>query len=338
MKKRQNAMIFLALILVLLMPTLILLAYGQQTSASNGQQTSASNGQPSVIVVPQSPPNPQGQPSVIVVPQSPPNIQGGPNATNQQPQNPQGGSNVTDPVVLAIAFVGAAAGVIYRTIYPYLERLQELEAKGEETVKFLTKYKFTFGISLLISLVTTIGLFSGLLPQLDINAGLGMIFISSFVQGIGWNELTNRVSYKIADRTVEKEAAKKKQPSMISMAKEIIGVKGGGQAEAPKIVGKYPIQGLTNISVSSPIAATFSKQIDNSTITKDTFTLRKDGSNVNIDAEEIKVEENGQTVIFKPKGDLEKNTKYIVTVTKEVKDPAGNKMISDETWSFNTAV
>jgi hypothetical protein len=34
--------------------------------------------------------------------------------------------------------------------------------------------------------------------------------------------------------------------------------------------------------------------------------LRKDGSNVNIDSEEIKAEENSQTIIFKPKGDLEK--------------------------------
>jgi hypothetical protein len=93
---------------------------------------------------------------------------------------------------------------------------------------------------------------------------------------------------------------------------------------------------LTNIS-ASPIVVTFSKPIDIPIITKDTFTLRKDGSNININAEEIKAEENGQTIVFKPKGDLEKNTKYIVTVTREVKDQAGNKMVSDETWSFTTA-
>ena len=81
--------------------------------------------------------------------------------------------------------------MIYRTIYPYFERLHEMEGQGEEPIKFLTKYKFTFGVSiLLISLATTVGLFSGLLPQLDVTAGLGMVFISSFVQGIGWNELS----------------------------------------------------------------------------------------------------------------------------------------------------
>jgi hypothetical protein len=132
---------------------------------------------------------------------------------------------VTDPVVLAIAFGGAVSGVIYRTVYPYFERIQEMEAKGEDPAKFLTKYKFTAGISLVISLVTTMALFSGLLKGIDIGAGLGMIFISSFVQAIGWNEITNRVSYKIADRTIEQEAAKKPQRSLIKTAKEIVGTK-----------------------------------------------------------------------------------------------------------------
>jgi hypothetical protein len=96
-KKQQNVMILLTLILVLLMPTLLFSAYGQETSPANGQP-----------------------PVVVNV-----NPQGGPNATNQHPQNLQAGSTVTDPVVLAIAFVGAASGVIYRTVYPYFERLQD---------------------------------------------------------------------------------------------------------------------------------------------------------------------------------------------------------------------
>jgi hypothetical protein len=94
-----------------------------------------------------------------------------------------------------------------------------MKAKGKEPVKFLTKYKFTFEISLLISLATAMLMFSGLLHQLDINAVFGMILF--LVQGIGWNELTNRVSYKIADRTVEQAAAKKEQSSMITRQKRL---------------------------------------------------------------------------------------------------------------------
>jgi hypothetical protein len=180
-------------------------------------------------------------------------------------------------------------------------------------------------------------LFSGILQQLDIGAGLGMIFISSFVQGIGWNELTNRVSYKITDRTTDQAAARKKQPSIKSTAKEIIGVEEKGQAEqAPNIISRYPMPDQTDISITSPVAVSFSKPMDKSTITKDIFILRKDGSTQSIEPKEIKLEENGQTMLFKAKEDLEKNTKYIATVSKEVKDQAGNKMVSDETWSFTT--
>jgi hypothetical protein len=299
--------------------------YGQDTSVTGSQQTdSESDLAPTINYNVNPPPNP-------VIQQAPsPLLSGASNDTGQE-----SGANITNPIVLAIAFVGAAAGVIYRTIYPYFERLQEMEALGQEPVKFLTKYKFTFGISLLISLVTTIGLFSGLLPQLDINAGLGMIFISSFVQGIGWNEITNRVSYKITDRKVEQEAAKKEQPSIMKMARGAIPGK-GEQTEAPKMVGRYPVQGQGNIRTTSPIALFFGQPMDSSTITKDTFSLKKDGSDVNIDAE-INLEENGKTVIFNPKEELEKGTKYVVILTKEVKNQKGDNMASDETWSFTTA-
>jgi hypothetical protein len=329
MRLRSNFWIFVATILMLLIPTSIFLADGQQpTRTTNGQQTAATGGQsPPIIVYP--PPNP-------VIQQPPPPLPQG--VTNNTRQNVQGAQQITDPLVLAIAFVGAAAGVIYRTIYPYFERLHEVEVKGEDPIKFLTKYKFTFGISLLISLVTKMALLSGLLPQLDIRAGLGMIFISSFVQGIGWNELTKMVSYKITDWAADQLAAKKKQPSIKSTAKEIFGVKEEKDqaAEVPKIIGRYPVPNQSNFSVNSPVAVVLSKPIDSSTISKDTFTLRKDGSPDNIEAEEIKLDENDQSVIFKPKGDLEKNSKYIVTISKEVKDQAGNKIASDETWSFTT--
>ena len=92
---------------------------------------------------------------------------------------------MANPWVLAVAFGGAAAGVIYRTLYPYFDRMHEMEVKGEEPVKFLRKYKFTFCISLLVSVVTTMGMFSTLLSEIDVQAELGLIFISSFVAGIG---------------------------------------------------------------------------------------------------------------------------------------------------------
>ncbi len=119
-----------------------------------------------------------------------------------------------DPWVLAIAFLGAVTGVAYRTIYPYLERAKEEEAAGRHPIAFLSKYKFTMGISLLLSVVITMGGFDQLTRNLDETAALGTIFIISFTSAIGWNELTNRVSYKISDKLTESKEAAKTVPAV----------------------------------------------------------------------------------------------------------------------------
>lgn len=119
------------------------------------------------------------------------------------------GVGTTDPWVLIIAFVGAVVGVSYRTIYPYLERAKEEEAAGRPPIHFLSKYKFTMGISFLLAIVTTMGGFDQLTRNLDEAAPLGTIFIVSFTSAIGWNELTNRVSYKISERRTDQKAATK---------------------------------------------------------------------------------------------------------------------------------
>jgi hypothetical protein len=114
------------------------------------------------------------------------------------------------------------------------------------------------------------------------------------------------------------------------------GTKGeGDQTGPPKIISRYPTDGQHNVKINSDIVVTFNKHMDETTITKDTFIVKKDGTAVNIKAEEINLLVENQA-IFKPVDDLEKNTKYIVKLTREVKDKSGNKMLSDEIWSFTT--
>jgi len=108
----------------------------------------------------------------------------------------------------------------------------------------------------------------------------------------------------------------------------------GIQTIPPKVTGRYPADGQNNISETSPIVVSFNKAMDGSTITKDTFIVRKEGTDRSIEAEEIKLVEN--QAIFKPRDNLEKHTEYIVKLTREVKDESGNKMLSDEEWSFRT--
>ena len=122
--------------------------------------------------------------------------------------NAVSGAGTSDPWVLVIAFIGAVVGVSYRTIYHYLERAKEEEAAGRKPINFLSKYKFTMGISFLLAIVTTMGGFDQLTRNLDEAAPLGTIFIVSFTSAIGWNELTNRVSYKISDKLTDQKEAK----------------------------------------------------------------------------------------------------------------------------------
>jgi hypothetical protein len=103
----------------------------------------------------------------------------------------------------------------------------------------------------------------------------------------------------------------------------------------PKITGRYPAKNQQNVGVSTQIVAIFSKSMNSSTVTKDTFTLKKEGSNVNEVVEDVRLE-NDITAVLQPIGDLDKGKRYIVTVAREARDQAGNRMASDETWSFIT--
>lgn len=128
-----------------------------------------------------------------------------------------------------------------------------MKVQGQEPVKFLTKHKFTFGISLLISQVRSLGGVFWSSPPTRYKCWTRDDIYSSLVQGIGWNELTNRVSYRITDRKVEQEAAKKEQPYIIKTAKGTVLGK-GEETEASKIVGRYPAQGQCIIRTNSPFA------------------------------------------------------------------------------------
>ena len=70
------------------------------------------------------------------------------------------------------------------------------------------------GIAFLLSIVTTMGGFDQLTRNLDETAPLGTIFIVSFTSAIGWNELTNRVSYKISDKLTEAKTASAPEKSI----------------------------------------------------------------------------------------------------------------------------
>jgi hypothetical protein len=106
-------------------------------------------------------------------------------------------------------------------------------------------------------------------------------------------------------------------------------------AIAPTIVGTYPPDAQKEISVHSDIVASFSKQMDSSTINSSTFTLKKNDDSSIIKGS-VTLTSDGKAAMLNPLSDLEPSTKYTATITKEVKDVTGIAMTTDKTWSFET--
>lgn len=99
----------------------------------------------------------------------------------------------------------------------------------------------------------------------------------------------------------------------------------------PEVISTYPLNNETGIPVNTTITATFSEDMDASSINSATFTLYEDGSNI-----AGTVAYTGTTATFTPSYDLDYYTIYNVTITTGVKDLAGNYMTRDYSWSFTS--
>jgi len=100
----------------------------------------------------------------------------------------------------------------------------------------------------------------------------------------------------------------------------------------PVVTSLNPADLATGVSVSKPIAATFSEAMDPLTVSTSTFTLRKGTQAVT-----GTVNYSGVTAVFTPTRDLAANTTYGATISTGAKDLAGNVLASNRVWSFTTA-
>lgn len=98
----------------------------------------------------------------------------------------------------------------------------------------------------------------------------------------------------------------------------------GPSAVPPAILSTTPGNGAT-FSNDNPVVVTFSKEMDASTINSSTFK---------IDGVKGTITYSGKTASFMPTDDLAPHGRYTATLTKEVKDTAGNRLASDYIWSF----
>jgi hypothetical protein len=102
--------------------------------------------------------------------------------------------------------------------------------------------------------------------------------------------------------------------------------------DKPVIYKTDPADSAVNVPHDTRIIASFNALIDPITINSKTFTL-KDDKNALVEGT---VTLEGGNAIYKPKDLLKPKTKYIATITKDVKDMSGRLLSTEKAWSFTT--
>ncbi|MGQ9630779.1 MAG: Ig-like domain-containing protein [bacterium] len=100
-----------------------------------------------------------------------------------------------------------------------------------------------------------------------------------------------------------------------------------------EVVSVYPKNGATDVPVNVAITATFSGDVDAGTLNESTFKLTKGeeavGGTINYD-------ETSNTATLSPTEELERNSKYSVTISEGVKGTDGRELKEAVRWSFTT--
>lgn len=111
-----------------------------------------------------------------------------------------------------------------------------------------------------------------------------------------------------------------------------------GDTEAPTVTGNSPGPQATDAPTDTTVRATFSEEMDASTVTGSTFFLTEQGG-ARV-AATVEYDAAGKTATLTPGSALNASTTYMATVKNGptgVKDAAGNALSADETWAFTTA-
>jgi hypothetical protein len=101
----------------------------------------------------------------------------------------------------------------------------------------------------------------------------------------------------------------------------------------PAIASLSPAPNDTGVARNAVIRVVFSEPVNPATIATASFYLRKNLSSVPVP---LAIGYEGRTATGTPDQPLDSLTIYLATVTRAVRDSAGNQLVSDTTWQFRT--
>jgi Big-like domain-containing protein len=103
-------------------------------------------------------------------------------------------------------------------------------------------------------------------------------------------------------------------------------------ATPPSVSGTSPLNAAVDVPVTTNITATFSEEMDSSTLSQLVFIVADQNGN----SVSGGVSSAGTAAVFTPSGILSYGTPFTVKITTGAKDLAGNALANDFTWSFTT--
>ena len=108
----------------------------------------------------------------------------------------------------------------------------------------------------------------------------------------------------------------------------------GPDSVAPTVSATVPVDGASDVSLTSGINATFSKAMDTGTINTATFGVMGPGATVVTG--KVTYDGTTNTATFTPTGPLAVGVHFTATITTGAMDLEGNALASDFVWTFNT--
>ncbi|MGM0432941.1 MAG: ice-binding family protein, partial [Spirochaetota bacterium] len=103
--------------------------------------------------------------------------------------------------------------------------------------------------------------------------------------------------------------------------------------ESPLVISTLPADQATDVAIDADITATFSGEMDNTTIDTDSFTLYAGTSKI---SGTVTYDAGNLTASFNSAANLATGTTYTATVTTAVTNAAGNAMAQNKVWTFTT--
>jgi Bacterial Ig-like domain len=116
-------------------------------------------------------------------------------------------------------------------------------------------------------------------------------------------------------------------------ATNLAGSLAGADTTPPTIVGTEPVAGAQGVSPGASVNATFSKDMNQLTITGSTFILQERDSNIQVTGSPT-YDPATKRATFKPGSQLKDQTYYKATITTGVRDTNGNALPMARAWEF----